>query len=147
MTLTLVPETKASPRELISESLFATLSKRLAEDEKWELAHAERVMEQTLIFLRASAENPALSLSPTTAVDPGWHTFILHTEDYAAWCQDVAGFFIHHRPVCNEDIMSGTALSRTVPAMQATGYEVDMELWTVADGKCHQCHATCHHSN
>jgi hypothetical protein len=31
-------------------------------------------------------------------VDEVWHTFILFTEDYAAFCADVFGRFIHHRP-------------------------------------------------
>jgi SAM-dependent methyltransferase len=28
----------------------------------------------------------------------GWHAFILHTDDYAEFCQRVAGRFIHHLP-------------------------------------------------
>jgi hypothetical protein len=140
-----------SPRELISATLFATLTMRLAEDEKWELTHAERVMEQALIFLKAIADNPGLAMSPTIAVDPGWHTFLLHAEEYADFCARIAGRFIHHRPICNDDIVSGTALSRSLTAMEATGYALDTELWTVAANcnttKCHQCHATCHDSN
>jgi hypothetical protein len=31
-------------------------------------------------------------------VDEVWHTAILFTEDYMAFCQDVFGFYLHHRP-------------------------------------------------
>ncbi|MEX1068694.1 MAG: hypothetical protein WED08_02695 [Patescibacteria group bacterium] len=31
-------------------------------------------------------------------VDEVWHTFILFTRDYAAFCEDVFGFFVHHNP-------------------------------------------------
>lgn len=32
------------------------------------------------------------------AIDLMWHTFLLFTEDYAKFCQDYFGFFVHHRP-------------------------------------------------
>ncbi|MGZ3694784.1 MAG: glycine-rich domain-containing protein [Bdellovibrionota bacterium] len=32
------------------------------------------------------------------AIDMMWHTFLLFTEDYAAFCQKFFGFFIHHNP-------------------------------------------------
>jgi hypothetical protein len=31
-------------------------------------------------------------------VDRLWHVFLTFTRDYAAFCQAVAGRFIHHRP-------------------------------------------------
>lgn len=31
-------------------------------------------------------------------VDNLWHTFLLFTKEYAAFCRDHAGFFIHHVP-------------------------------------------------
>lgn len=31
-------------------------------------------------------------------VDEVWHTFILFTRDYAAFCEDVFGYFVHHQP-------------------------------------------------
>lgn len=32
------------------------------------------------------------------AIDLMWHIFLLHTEDYAEFCQTHFGFFIHHHP-------------------------------------------------
>jgi hypothetical protein len=136
----------AYPRELISPELFAKLVTRVMEDEKVSEEDAKRVVAQTLVFLKACAVNPGRNLSPTKAIDPGWHAFILHTEDYAEFCERVAGRFVHHRPICNDDIRSGTALERTIEALKATGYPIEWDLWTVNAADCHQCHATCHDS-
>lgn len=145
----------ADPAEMINAELFERLVTRLVEDEQVDRSHAERVMRQALVFLKACANNRNILLSPTKAVDVGWHTFILHTADYAELCDRIAGEFIHHNPICTGDIRSGAALARTLEALDATGYRVDMELWTVGDaancsgsggGSCHQCHATCYDS-
>ena len=34
----------------------------------------------------------------STDVDNLWHTFILHTADYIAFCDQYLGFYLHHRP-------------------------------------------------
>ncbi|GAA3634468.1 hypothetical protein GCM10022420_004140 [Streptomyces iranensis] len=59
---------------------------------------AERIAAQTAAFLAACANNTGRPLTPSKAVDIGWHTFLLHTRDYADFCQRVAGHFIHHVP-------------------------------------------------
>lgn len=149
MTITVERAAQAAtddPRNLVSPKLFARLVARIVEDEQVPQGYAERVMEQALVFLKACADNPRTLLSPTKAVDVGWHTFILHTADYATFCQRVAGEFIHHDPVCTGDIRSGTALARTLKVLKATGYPVDEELWTVDAADCNQCHATCYDS-
>jgi hypothetical protein len=136
----------ADPRDLVSSLLFHRLVECVMSDERVERSHAERVIIQTLAFLKACADNPGVNLSPTRAVDPGWHAFILHTEDYADFCRRTAGRFIHHRPICNDDIRSGTALARTRQAIRAAGFTLDDELWRVDLADCNQCHATCHDS-
>lgn len=35
-------------------------------------------------------------------VDNLWHTFLLFTKEYAAFCREYAGFFIHHIPEIEE---------------------------------------------
>ncbi|MEV5570287.1 hypothetical protein AB0L06_09560 [Spirillospora sp. NPDC052269] len=136
---------------LISPDLFARLVARIVRDEQVSVEHAERVMVQTLGFLRACALNPEARLSPSEAVDVGWHTFILHTREYAAFCQQVAGRFIHHRPTSEQDVCDGKAsckseaIGATVAAMRAAGISVDTELWNPA-ANCSQCHAGCHDS-
>ncbi len=39
-------------------------------------------------------------------IDTMWHTFLLFTKDYAAFCQRYFGKFIHHQPVQKESITS-----------------------------------------
>jgi hypothetical protein len=147
MTIMMEIHRTADSASMIKSELFDRLVSRIVEDEGLERGYAERVMRQTLVFLRACADNPTTLLSPTNAVDIGWHTFVLHTADYAAFCEKMAGRFIHHNPICTGDIRSGTALARTIKALEATGYPIDEQLWTVDDAAdCNQCHATCYDS-
>ncbi|HCA87089.1 MAG TPA: hypothetical protein DEQ61_17390 [Streptomyces sp.] len=71
-------------------------------------------------------------LSPSRAVDPGWHTFVLHTREYAEWCQNTAGRFMHHNLLPGSGARDGIAVRRTVAAMEAAGFAVDRCLWGVA---------------
>ncbi|WP_223884458.1 glycine-rich domain-containing protein [Micromonospora craniellae] len=86
-------------------------------------------------------------------MDIGWHTFILHTREYAEFCQRLAGRFIHHQPEPDPDDSRrsgpepiGAPISRTVAAIVAAGFAVDHELWGGASAECSQCHAGCHDS-
>ncbi|WP_067471633.1 glycine-rich domain-containing protein [Actinomadura hibisca] len=139
------PALATDPRDLVSPDLFDRLTASIVKDHGVTPEYAERIMRQALVFLVASIDRPRLS--PTKAVDIGWHTFILHTADYAAFCDRIADGFIHHNPICTDDIRSGAALARTMEALESTGYPVDRELWTVDDvAECNQCHATCYNS-
>jgi hypothetical protein len=135
------------PRELISTDLFDELTERVMKDEGHDRDMAERVVTQTLVFLAACAQNPGAKLAPSNAVDPGWHAFILHTKAYAEFCDRVAGRFIHHLPIMNDDIRSGNALARTVEALHRTGYPVDGELWPEAPTCMNTCNHPCHDSD
>jgi hypothetical protein len=37
-------------------------------------------------------------LSEARVLDLMWHTFVIFTRDYAAFCQEYFGFFVHHHP-------------------------------------------------
>lgn len=37
-------------------------------------------------------------LAPPRVVDQGWHQFILCTKDYAKFCDEICGRFVHHEP-------------------------------------------------
>lgn len=142
---------------LVSDELFAQLTARIVRDHP-ELAAdlPARIMDQALAFLAACA-TAAEPLGPSALVDIGWHTFILHTRDYADFCQRIAGRFIHHQPDPPSEESGPTApeplgvpISRTVAAISAAGFSLDRALWVgmAADcqTKCHQCHAGCHDS-
>lgn len=69
-------------RQLVDDGLFDRLVNFLVHEEKVTTERAERVMDQALAFLHMSAHRNE-GLSPSQAVDPGWHAFMLHTREYA----------------------------------------------------------------
>ena len=90
--------------------------------------------------------------SPSTAT-------LLRTGEYVAFCQRVAGRFIHHLPTDSgpHDVGDPHAtLGNTIKALTSSGFAVDTELWEPGaslgkctddgDDKCHQCHTGCYNS-
>lgn len=104
---------------------------------------AQRIVNQTLAFLATCGQRPDRGLVPSRTVDLGWHAFILHTADYAAFCDRVAGRFLHHEP--DDNPRAGGSLADTVQAMQTCGFPIDDALWFAA-GRCTQCYQGCHNS-
>ncbi|MEU7986011.1 hypothetical protein AB0B56_14195 [Streptosporangium canum] len=148
MTITADRPTLTAPRTLISPELFDRLTARIRIDHPEHAHQAEQIMTEALALLGACAVNPGAGLGPSDLVDIGWHTFLMYTEDYARFCQDVAGRFIHHAP--DDDPAAagaGASLSVTIAAMTLAGYPVNEAMWpTAADcssQKCSQCHAGC----
>ncbi|MER5348968.1 hypothetical protein ABT093_01330 [Kitasatospora sp. NPDC002551] len=150
-------------RTLVDPALFGRLVARIVKDEDMDQALAERVMDQALAFLGACAANPDAGLSPSGLVDVGWHTFILHTRDYAKFCRSVAGRFLHHVPTDGrDDSTKGVSIAATVAIIEASWFAVDTELWSMSadcsegsggdgsdtsgSGNCSQCHRGCHNS-
>lgn len=92
---------------------------------------------QALVFLKAQANivrartegRPWVRIVPTVPVDPAWHAFMLRSQAYISFCDEHAGRYIHHVPFQDEAILSGDTLEVTIPQLQATGYEVDLEFW------------------
>ncbi|WP_414169827.1 glycine-rich domain-containing protein [Streptoverticillium reticulum] len=135
---------------LVNEQLRETI----AADVRGKFEHitqdtALRGVSQMLAFVAASAasEDP---LSPSPLVDDFWHAFVLRTKAYADFCQGTFGKFVHHQPgfLDRDEHGGGKALrARTVEAIQAAGYAVDLEFWPELDiADCSQCHANCHNS-
>jgi hypothetical protein len=146
-TMTITTQRTAAPRTLITPELFGKLTRRVMTDEDTDRPTAEAITEQALAFLATCARHPEGSgLSPSRAVDAGWHAFILHTREYATFCHSTAGRFIHHHPTGPDDPpTTPDAITATMTAMQHAGYTVDPVLWaTSAD--CSQCHQGCHDS-
>jgi hypothetical protein len=134
-------------RDLVAPETFDRLTGRLTTDHELDTDTAERVVDQAAAFLAACTATSA-PLSPSAAVDLGWHAFILHTRDYAAFCETVAGGFIHHvpheEPASADESAVQAVLDQTVAAIRAAGMWVDEELWRADGGiKCSQCHNGC----
>jgi hypothetical protein len=59
-------------------------------------------------------------------VDAMWHTFILFTREYKRFCDDVAGFFIHHAPDTSdssEDVNASTEEAKSKLAVLQSDYK------------------------
>ncbi|MFD0850872.1 hypothetical protein ACFQ07_01385, partial [Actinomadura adrarensis] len=137
MTITVPPTVSTAvpaahgPRQLLDHApgLFDKLAAYVAKDLAVTLPYAERVMEQTLIWLKACAENPAQRVGMTEAVDHGWHAFLLHSQEYVTFCDRMFGGYLHHVPPVPGQQMTEQEINATLPALQSTGYSVDESFW------------------
>lgn len=59
-------------------------------------AGASHSIDAAVAFLQQCAATSG-EHTPTPAADIGWHAFILHTREYADYCQNL-GVFVHHTP-------------------------------------------------
>lgn len=69
-----------------------------------EAAEHERELRR---YLSICALHPTERFPMFPKVDGLWHVFILYTGEYASFCRDAAGRFIHHAP--NDDVEDGSA--------------------------------------
>ncbi|WP_202918450.1 glycine-rich domain-containing protein [Streptomyces cavernae] len=143
------PVGTTNPITLLDPQVADRLTRRVTSDHpEISEATARRIVGQAAAFIAASGRQPDQALAPSELVDYGWHAFVLHTVDYAVFCERVVGRFVHHVPTDDDEQMPGgaaAAIERTVSAIRAAGYAVDDELWpNVAD--CTQCHAGCTNS-
>jgi len=81
---------------------------RIAHDERIPQAEAARWFGEMLKFLAVT--NALIEelgdywpKAPPRPVDAAWHAFVLHTRDYADYCQREFGRFLHHRPTPTPD--------------------------------------------
>jgi hypothetical protein len=66
--------------------------------EGWSLEYASAVEREYRRFLYLMKTYPDEPTAPLTDVDTFWHYHILDTMKYAADCEQVFGFFLHHFP-------------------------------------------------
>jgi hypothetical protein len=150
MTATSTVRTGIAARVLVTPTVFDRLVRRVVVDDRVDHALAVRIVDQALAFLAACAHNTGARLAPSRLVDVGWHVFLLHTHDYAVFCDRLAGRFLHHVPD-DSDTAGHTVetahetIRRTIAAISEAGYVVDLDLWSHADaGDCTGCHNGCH---
>lgn len=130
---------------LITPDLYNRSTRRVINDTDTDRDFAERIVDQAIAFLAACANHPEQQLAPSPTVDHGWHAFLLYTREYAAFCQQQAGHFIHHIPhdqpgAPQHPTEPMTIRDATVDAIRRAGYTVDPELWEVDNDKCGPCH-------
>ncbi|AXE27280.1 hypothetical protein C0216_04300 [Streptomyces globosus] len=89
-------------------------------------------MDQALAFLKVMGDARAFDMTPSNTVDPGWHSFALHTTAYAAWCQEQFGYFLHHEPKAT--VRTRPLIGSVVERIEAAGFYVDGGMWGAAKG-------------
>jgi hypothetical protein len=67
-------------------------------DKRWPREYAEYLATEYKKFLTLLVKYPDETIAPTNEVDEFWHLHILDTRKYAADCESVFGYFIHHFP-------------------------------------------------
>jgi len=89
-----------TPQELYEEVRTfqpAEILQYLADKESISLTDATERWDEMLKFLVLCATSEKVH-APSEAVDAAWHAFVLHTEQYEAFCLTHLGRFVHHRP-------------------------------------------------
>ena len=77
---------------------------------------ATELFDDTKRFLYLCADSN-VPLSPTPAIDGCWHEFLLFTKDYADFCRQFFGVFLHHRPrYINDPPADGSHRQNTINA-------------------------------
>ncbi|MFI7252581.1 MULTISPECIES: glycine-rich domain-containing protein [Micromonospora] len=130
------------PRTLVSTEVFDKLTRYFAARQEVSHTYAERAVGQFLVFLKAHADQAgkpdfgmllptgeSYRVVPTRAVDAVWHALLQISEPYTAACHQIAGHYVHHRPILTEAMRDGTAITYTLAALHDTGYQIDMEFW------------------
>ncbi|MCG7524988.1 hypothetical protein MHW47_11130 [Streptomyces sp. OfavH-34-F] len=131
MTTTLEsPVVPRHGRDLVSPELFEKVSEFCAEEYGHELPTARRIVDQALAFLKVMGDSRAFDMTPSAAVDPGWHSFVLHTQAYATWCDEQFGLFLGHEP--KTTVRTRPLIGSVVNRVRAAGFHVDEGLWGTA---------------
>ncbi|MFD9566559.1 glycine-rich domain-containing protein [Streptomyces sp. NPDC059994] len=122
-------------RDLVSPELFERLVEFCADEYGLERGVADRVMDQAVAFLWVVGTTRATDMAPSKTVDPGWHTFMLHSQEYEEWCHKQFGYYVHHAP--NSKVRTRGLMVDVVGRIKVHGFDVDERLWgTAAD--CNQ---------
>lgn len=80
------------------EDAALPFAERLARENGWSRAEADRVIEEykRFCFLAVTAEHP---VTPSDQVDQAWHLHLTYTRDYwERFCPQVLGRSLHHGP-------------------------------------------------
>jgi len=108
-------------------------SDRLARENGWSKAYAERVVAEyrRFVFLAAAAGHP---VTPSEEVDQAWHLHLVYTRSY--WdelCGEVLGFPLHHGPTVGgpaEGAKFTDWYQRTLDSYQRLlGTEPPVDIW------------------
>ena len=104
--------------------------------ETWDLprADADDIFDQMnkWLWLHATSaalpDPPRLAILPSTKlIDEMWHTFILFTRDYVAYCERYFGRYLHHNPTPQSEYKRAIASYERDPEAHMKALEVAFE--------------------
>lgn len=86
----------------------------------WAPGFTEELFDEMKKFLYLCATNDG-AMAPPEDIDEIWHNFILFTGDYADYCRNKVGIFLHHQPltVAQRGKSDGSMISNTIIAAHA----------------------------
>jgi hypothetical protein len=84
------------PKMLVLNYRNPLVEKRLVDEYGLSPEEAAELFQDTLKFLALVGNG--VRIAPPAKIDLGWHNFILHTRDYAEFCEKCFGYFVHHEP-------------------------------------------------
>lgn len=140
--MTAVANDLRTGRSLVDEALFDSIVRLVVQEKDCDIGYAARVTDQALAFV-ATASVATVPMVPSDDVDHGLHAFVLHTKDYADFCQQHAGRFLHHNPRPGGGGRTLEAVQTSAHAMKAAGFLVLDDLWTVNGENAAQCDSDC----
>lgn len=109
---------------------------RLARENRWSVAHAERVVDEYKRFCYLAMTSKA-EVTPSDAVDQVWHLHLTYSRDYwQTFCPAVLGADLHHGPTRGGQAERGRFYSQyadTLAAYEATfGEAPPADIWPSA---------------
>ncbi|QDY78299.1 hypothetical protein [Streptomyces qinzhouensis] len=129
-------------RDLVGPELFKSIVQFVVTHFGQDSERAERQADQALAFA-ATAATTTVPMVPSDDVDHALHAFILHTKDYAEFCQEHAGRMLHHNPRLGGGGRTVEAVTTSAHAIKAAGFVVHDDLWTVNGENAAQCDSDC----
>jgi hypothetical protein len=114
----------------INELDFTMVRRKLQDKEEgqgWNHQQCIHAEEEYKKFLALKRTFPEKEIVPNKIVDMFWHQHILDTEKYAADCQAIFGYFVHHFPYFG---MNGKQDAQNL----ANAFDETKELYTLHFG-------------
>ncbi|CDH43655.1 glycine-rich domain-containing protein [Candidatus Contendibacter odensensis] len=94
--------------EFIENFDYSPIRRDLAKDLGWSEKRIAQVESKAKAFFKCIlVSNDGLRLSPDEEIDKFWHLFILRTQLYREFCEQVFGKFIDHQPEDDPVVLAG----------------------------------------
>lgn len=130
--------------EAINSYSFAQVREKLLVGKKLSPERIDEAIVEFRKYLTLIAQGHQSVAMTSRDVDEVWHTFILFTKDYASFCEQAFGFFLHHQPSLPSQPIDPASRDRFVAAYHEHFGELPT-IWagSPTDGCCgEQCAPT-----